>query len=197
MDQASTRRQKRRGRLAIVTVVGAMLVLTACFPAVPQPSRQSSDPVQRMTAELIDQVNHERAARGLPSLRWEPYLTGMAQDWSQYLADTGKFEHRDLSAAIRLPPFNISMSALGENILRGPGSVSTGAMTRAWMQSSGHRANILSPGFDSVGIGVVCQNGSVYVTQNFGRDAGSTTPLGGTPSQQPIVSSSSEGGSCR
>jgi len=59
---------------------------------------------------------------------------------------------------------------LGENILVGPNTMSGGAMEDAWMNSPGHRANILSPNFDSIGIAVGWSpDGRIWATQNFGR----------------------------
>ncbi len=189
-------RTRRRYQLGAALVVGAALVLSGCFTPVPQPSGSSSIGTERVAAELYAQLNAERAARGLHALRWDPDLAGMAQNWSRLLASTGKFQHRDLGAVFDLPPFNAEFSALGENILRGPSSLRSGAMTRAWMKSTGHRHNMLAPGFDSVGIGVVVVGSAVYVTQNFGRDAGNSTTLATNASESPIVTPSTAGSHC-
>ena len=59
-------------------------------------------------------------------------------------------------------------SNLGENVAYGYGSVA--AVMSAWMNSSGHRANILSSSFAHVGVGRAdASNGTPYWTQDFGR----------------------------
>lgn len=189
-------RTRRRHGVRAALAVGAVLVVSGCFPAIPRPSASSATPTERVAAEVFAQLNAERAARGLHALRWDADLAGMAQNWSGLLADSGQFKHRNLGPMFDLPPFNTGKSALGENILRGPAGLRSGAMTRAWMRSSGHRHNILSPGFNSVGIGVVCRGGAVYVTQNFGRDAGNYRSLGTSAGEAPIVTSGNTGSHC-
>ncbi|MEZ5169468.1 MAG: CAP domain-containing protein [Acidimicrobiia bacterium] len=198
MSQAPARRRspQRFVRVPIVLATVALLALTACFPAIQKPSAYSSHKPSAMAAQILSQLNRERAARGLPALSWNPSLAGMAQQWSQHMADTGSFAHRDLSGAFKLAPFNSTLSAMGENILRGPASLSSGATTVAFMKSSGHRHNILAPGFNSVGIGVVCKGGRVYVTHNFGRSMGSHTTTASNAPQNPIQTSSLHGSSC-
>ena len=74
---------------------------------------------------------------------------------------------------------------VGENIATGSRGVSAGALHVAWMHSQEHRDNILSPGFQSVGIGVYCSpNGSIWATTEFGRPSSAGQPPaynGGTP----------------
>lgn len=198
MSQALARRKtpRRYVRVPVILATAALLTLTACFPAIQQPSPYTSHKPSAMAAQILAQINRERVTRGLPKLSWNPNLAGMAQNWSQHMADTGSFAHRDLSGAFKLEPFNSSLSAMGENILRGPASLTSGATTVAFMKSSGHRHNILAPGFNSVGIGVVCQGGRVYVTHNFGRSMGSHTTTASNAPQNPIQTTSSLGSRC-
>ncbi|MCZ7531299.1 MAG: CAP domain-containing protein [Acidimicrobiia bacterium] len=199
MAQVPTKRNRvgrNLVRLPLILATVAFFSLTACFPAISQPHRYSSSPTERIKAEILDQLNAERHARGLPLLVWNPNLAGMAQNWSQHMADSGSFSHRDLSGAFKLSPFNTTLSAMGENILRGPASLRSGATTTAFMKSSGHRHNILAPGFDSVGIGVVCKGGKIYVTHNFGRATWNHASTASSAPQDPIKSSSSSGTKC-
>ena len=78
---------------------------------------------------------------------------------------------------------------VGENIAMGQG-VPVSALHLAWMQSQDHRDNILSPGFQDVGIGVYCApNGSIWATADFGRpsSAGSPPAYAGNTPQNPIA----------
>jgi len=57
----------------------------------------------KMTQELFARLNAERQARGLDALEWDPDLASMASDWSQHMASTTDFSHRDLGEASSLP----------------------------------------------------------------------------------------------
>ena len=95
------------------------------------------------------------------------------------------FHHSDLS---RL--FNGRFNYVGENIAwaSGPGATA-GKLHLMWMQSSGHRENMLAPAFDTIGIGVHCApDGTIWATQNFGRhNALGSAPPFTIPAQNPIV----------
>ncbi len=114
------------------------------------------------------------------------------------MASTGDFEHRDLGAASSLPGID-KFSALGENIAWVEGYPNEALQLHTgWMHSDGHRSNMLQPGFDSVGIAVVCSGGRAWATQNFGRLDDSKAPdmTSGTPPENPIVATAADGLSC-
>jgi uncharacterized protein YkwD len=153
---------------------------------------------QKLTSDLFDRLNAERRARGLGQLDWDNDLARMAADWSAQMARTGNFAHRDLGSAGGLPGIG-RFSALGENIAWVDGYPSMGSQLHVgWMRSAGHRANLLQPGFDAVGIGVVCAGGRAWATQNFGRLDASNAPSmsSGTPAEEPIVATRADGVSC-
>lgn len=160
------------------------------------PTRSPST-AERITKDLFARVNAERAARGLPALVWSADLARLAADWSGHMASTGTFAHRDLGAAGRLPGIS-RFSALGENIAWVEGYQNDAFQLHSgWMKSDGHRQNILQPGFDSIGIGVVCSGGKAWATQNFGRASPSTPNLSSaTPPQDPITAVKLDGLVC-
>src|SRR5713101_5356030 len=108
-------------------------------------------------------------------------LSDAAQEYSQVLATTGCFEH----TCGPVPNFAdragqsgyTGWSALGENIAAGFPSAE--AVVTSWMNSPGHRANILSPNFTEIGIGMVNGGGKfgTYWTQEFGARPGVASPL--------------------
>lgn len=151
------------------------------------PTRASST-AERISKDLFARVNAERAARDLPALAWSTDLARLAANWSGHMASTGTFAHRDLAAA-RSQPGISRFSALGENIAWVEGYQNDAfQLHTGWMKSDGHRHNILQPGFDSIGIGVVCSGGKAWATQNFGRASSSTPNLSSTtPPQDPIT----------
>jgi len=147
-------------------------LLTTTLPptpvALPEQTLAPNNNEQAMAQDLFTRVNQERLARNLPILHWDSYLTNLAFDWSsQHLARFRKIEHRDLQPLLQhLPQF----SGLGENVYISPRGSSTHRMHLSWMESDGHRRNLLQQGFNTIGIGVYCSpNGGVYVTQNFGQ----------------------------
>jgi uncharacterized protein YkwD len=163
----------------------------------PATSQASSVP-GRITQELFARLNAERHARGLASLTWDGSLANMAADWTQHMASTKDFSHRDLGAASSLPGID-KFSALGENIAWVEGYPNEAfQLHTGWMHSEGHRSNMLQPGFDSVGIAVVCSDGRAWATQNFGRLDSSDAPAmtSGTPPENPIVATAADGLSC-
>jgi uncharacterized protein YkwD len=161
-------------------------------------SSQPSTVADRITQDLLGRLNAEREARGLAPLTWDADLAHMAGDWSAHMAASGDFSHRDLGSASSLPGIS-KFSALGENIAWVEGySNEAYQLHIGWMRSDGHRANMLQPGFDSVGIGVACSDGRAWATTNFGRLDDSQAPAmsSDTPPQNPIVATALDGLHC-
>lgn len=125
---------------------------------------------QELARDIFERVNDERAARGSPQLVWDDDLASLARGWSERMIESGDFEHSP--DAYRAHPRFI---ATGENIAI---HWDTTAETHVGlMRSEGHRHAILEPGFDAVGIGVVCRNDRVmWTTQIFGQKAPSSRP---------------------
>ena len=161
---------KARRWTAVLVATGALaLVGAACSPAGgpgPPVGAQSCGP-DATTNAIFAYTNNSRAQNGLAPLVWNGQLGCLATAWSQYLASTGGFYHRDLNATITSPGYQ-GYHTLGENILKGPASMSAADMHNAWMNSPDHRANILSPAYSSMGIGLAYANGEVLATENFG-----------------------------
>jgi uncharacterized protein YkwD len=114
---------------------------------------------------VIDAMNGDRGANGLGALCGNSQLHGIAQNWANWMAQNTSLTHQDLHAAIGPTPF----SAMGENILVGPGGLSVGEMESAWMQSPSHRANILSGAYSAAGVGIAySSDGRIWVAVDFG-----------------------------
>jgi hypothetical protein len=137
-------------------------------------------------------VNQERAAAGLNALTLSSQLTTAAEKYSQYMAAANFFAHDGPDGSTpqtRQQAAGYTGAVVwGENIAAGqpdPQSVMT-----AWMNSPGHRANILFRGFTEIGIGVYVAPGSqygIYWTQEFGaRAQGSGSGLPSTVVPPPV-----------
>jgi uncharacterized protein YkwD len=155
------------------------------FSAAPVCGPTGSSPAEIAARDYLDRLNAERQARGLHALAWDPGLAQYATDWSRYMSTNG-FGHSNLGNLLNGGRFGL----VGENIASGGRGVSAGSLHVAWMHSDGHRANMLSPAYDLVGIGVYCTaDGSMFATTSFGRTmaAGPAPPGGGTPPVAPVV----------
>jgi hypothetical protein len=98
------------------------------------------------------------------------------------MASTG-MHHSDIGSLLN------AFDYVGENIATGNGAP-VSSLHVAWMRSQDHRDNILSPGFQSVGIGVYCApDGSMWATTDFGRpwSAGQPPPYAGNTAPDPVA----------
>ncbi len=126
-------------------------------------------------------LNAERARHDLRPLRLNRKLSRAAQRHSRAMARRRFFSHTSLSGAsfvdrIRSTGYlsGARSWAVGENIAYGSGSRSAPrSIGRAWMNSAGHRANILSSSFRAIGIGIAhgtpTGGGGATYTTDFGR----------------------------
>ncbi len=126
---------------------------------------QTSDSGPERT--LFSYANRERAAHGIPELRWDPELAVAAQQHAQKMARESTLSHQlpgELDLAARITASGARYSEIAENIAEGP---STLEIHTGWMNSPPHRANLLNPMLDSIGIGVVARDGKLFAVQDF------------------------------
>ncbi|MDH7478778.1 MAG: CAP domain-containing protein [Syntrophomonadaceae bacterium] len=121
--------------------------------------------------QVFELTNAERVKAGLAPLRWNWELARVARFKSQDMRDRSYFSHNSPtygSLFTMMKNFGIKYSAAGENIAAGYSSAQ--AVVQGWMNSSGHRQNILNPNFNQIGIGYAA-GGSYrhYWTQMFIR----------------------------
>ena len=127
---------------------------------------QVSDTVLNYENEVIRLVNEIRMENGLKPLtaNWE--LSRVARYKSEDMSDNRYFSHTSPtygSAFQMIQAFGLSYRSAGENIAYGQRTPA--AVVNAWMNSSGHRANILNASYTQIGVGY-CANGN-YWTQMF------------------------------
>lgn len=119
--------------------------------------------------EVVSLVNQERTSRGLGALSVDSALTKTATLKSQDMAKNNYFDHTSPtygSPFDMMKQFGITYRTAGENIAAG--QTSPAQVMDGWMNSEGHRANILNSSFTKIGVGVA-QNagGRYYWTQQF------------------------------
>jgi uncharacterized protein YkwD len=111
--------------------------------------------------------NQARGQAGVASLAWDPALAAAALQHCRMMAAAGSISHQyrgepDLSS--RAAQAGAHFGLIEENVAAAP---SGAAVHQAWMQSPGHRQNMLSPGVDHVGIAVVYAHGMLYAVADY------------------------------
>lgn len=120
----------------------------------------------RYVQQIVNLVNIERGKAGLAPLTLDKKVTAAAQIRATEIRRS--FSHtrpNGSNFATALREENVSYRRAGENIAWGQPSPE--AVVKAWMNSSGHRANILSKSFTKIGVGYVQHNGRNYWSQLF------------------------------
>ena len=122
-------------------------------PSAPKPKPKPKPVTVPVTpeTEVIRLANVERVARGLKPLLTDPTLMQAAKGWSRNQAARSRMYH--------------SRMGYGENVAYGQRTPRD--VHRAWMNSKGHRANILNPGYSSMGAGLAYSGSTPYWTQTF------------------------------
>ena len=118
--------------------------------------------------EVIRLVNEIRAENGLKALTYDWELSRVARYKSQDMKDNGYFSHTSPVYGTpfqMIKNFGISYRSAGENIAKGYSTPQ--AVVNGWMNSSGHRANILNANYTHIGVGYVASGN--YWTQMFIR----------------------------
>lgn len=122
-----------------------------------------------MEQEVLKLVNAERAKNGLSALSWAEDLAKVSRAHSQDMISRSFFSHTNpdgQSPFDRLRSNGISYRTAAENIAYGQKTAA--AVMNGWMNSSGHRQNILNKNVKEIGVGAVKnQSGTVYWTQMF------------------------------
>ena len=162
------------GSLFGVSVAGAHS--SGCANAHTPIAATSRAALQRAVVCLIDR---QRESRGLPALSENARLNRSAQGWTNTMVAFRDFSHgADFAARISAAGFR--WSSVGENIATG--FRTPAAVVRAWMASTGHCQNILSPRFRYAGAGVSARSISGYRggtwTLDFGLLIGQPAPSG-------------------
>ncbi|HZG74056.1 MAG TPA: CAP domain-containing protein [Chondromyces sp.] len=129
-------------------------------------SGQAASSVKAFEQQVVDLTNKERAKAGLPALALDTELSKVARKKSEDMLAKNYFSHTSPtygSPFDMMKQFGISYRSAGENIAKGQRSPEE--VVNAWMNSEGHRANILNKDFTHIGVGYV-ENGNIW-TQMF------------------------------
>ncbi|MCU5460375.1 MULTISPECIES: CAP domain-containing protein [Bacillus cereus group] len=134
-------------------------------PAEQKPAEEAKS-LSEFEQRVVELTNAERAKQGLPALKIDTELSKVARIKSEDMQKNNYFDHNSPtygSPFDMMKKFGISYTSAGENIAQGQRSPEE--VVQAWMNSAGHRANILNNGFTHIGVGYV-ESGN-YWTQQF------------------------------
>jgi hypothetical protein len=149
--------------LAVIAVVALGVMSSAIALAAPP-----GEPISQIEQELVDAVNAEREKRGLHPLIVNYSLMEAAYNHTDHMATIRRICHSgcgDGTVADRIRATGYKWITYGENVAYGQPSVEV--VMNAWMNSAGHRRNILGDQFTDIGVGHIARGGH-YWTQVFG-----------------------------
>jgi uncharacterized protein YkwD len=172
--------------LVLIGTVGLAVTLPARMLLAASPQNQeyqqysqdgSGGPDLRAGEEQIFALgNQARAQAGVAGLRWDPALAAAALQHCRMMAAAGPISHQyrgepDLSS--RAAQAGAHFGLIEENVAV---ANSAAEVHQAWMQSPGHRQNLLNPGVDHVGIALVYARGVLYAVADYSAGIENLSP---------------------
>lgn len=130
---------------------------------------QAESELSQFEQEVVELTNAERAKAGLPSLEVDTELSKVAEAKSEDMRDNNYFAHNSPtygSPFDMMKQFGIEYRTAGENIAKGQQSPEE--VVNAWMNSEGHRKNIMNESFTHIGVGYV-EEGNIWTQQFIGK----------------------------
>jgi len=160
-------------RAFVVACLAPFPIAGAAATRRPNPERGRAETIELQVLLLTNRV---RVDRRLCPLDPSEALASIARQHSQDMLDRSYFDHctpEGLHSADRIALGGLDFQATGENIYMVRDSVRSASdlaasMVQGWMNSREHRANILTPDYCVVGVGVVVSSRTIYATQLFG-----------------------------
>jgi uncharacterized protein YkwD len=122
--------------------------------------------------KIFELTNKERKEKELAALVLNAELSKIARAHSENMARQGKMEHKldDKTPFDRLKAAGYKYAKAGENLAEAEEGAQLPKIMQAWMESGGHRENILSPDYTETGIGSARDKaGTSYITQVFAK----------------------------
>jgi hypothetical protein len=151
--------------MRLVRIAVAVHVLALMGAAQVPPVASSPSPEQ----QLFQLLNMERENAGVGKLQWDPNVAQAALEHARKLADNAALSHRfpgEAQLDQRVGATGARFNAVAENVALAD---TTEEAHLALMNSPGHRANILNPEYNAVGIAVVQRGRILYIAQDFAR----------------------------
>jgi hypothetical protein len=152
------------------------LVVSAPAQSYPSSPDQGYPNLRPQAEQIFALANQARAQAGAGPLQWDPALAIAALDHCRRMAYEGPIAHRyggEPDVSERAANAGAHFSVIEENVAIGP---TAAAIHDEWMNSPGHRTNLLSPDVDRVGIAVVSSRGVLYAVADYSRGVAVLAP---------------------
>jgi uncharacterized protein YkwD len=134
-------------------------------------TKVQSKSIAQMEEAIRVRINGERKKKGVPPLKPNEKLRKIARDYSRRMNDGKFFSHYDKqkkSVADRVEVAGVKYRLVGENLFKSVNAPDViDASVRGWMNSKGHRANILRQEYTETGVGLWQDGKTTHVTQLF------------------------------
>jgi hypothetical protein len=155
-----------------ISRLGTVLCLALAVPVVSAqtPAQiQSSHAIQAEAWQILQLANQARAAAGAGPLKWDAALATAARRHCLRMVEEGVISHQyadEPEISKRAADAGAHFSVIEENVAMAPDPV---AIHNAWMRSAGHRANLLNPQVDRVGVAVVAGRNGLFAVADYER----------------------------
>jgi len=156
--------QMMSGSKSGMAMAGLVSLLALSAMAGPQNAGSESAAAEQ---ELFRMINRDRAKAGVPGLKWNEWLAQAARKHAAEMARRGQLLHQfpgEPGLRDRIAATSIRFNASAENIALGP---TAAGINDDWMLSPGHRANILEPRYNAIGVAVVRNSDELYAVTDF------------------------------
>ena len=160
--------------LKLISLTACVLLIALCvaphaFASSAQRRASAAGPSSPAEQLIFVLANQERQKRGIAPLAWDANLAAAARMHAMRMAKANTISHQlageaDLGA--RAMQSGAHFSVVAENVAMAP---SAAMIHDEWMHSPGHRANLLDPRLDALGVAVVQQGGELFAVQDFSR----------------------------
>ena len=134
-----------------------------------QEEQQTNSTLNAFEQEVVELTNAERAKHGLSALQIDEALSKVAREKSRDMAANGYFSHQSPtygSPFDMMKQYGVDYRTAGENIAKG--QTTPEQVVNGWMNSEGHRANILNGNYTHIGVGYV-EQGNHWTQQFIGK----------------------------
>ncbi len=153
-----------------------LVVLAVCAVVSGAAGAQAPEARPAAAEELFALANQARALAGVRPLEWDAALAQAAMKHCEWMVKEGPIAHRyggEMGLAERASAAGAHFSVIEENVAVGPYPEE---IQQSWLNSPGHRENMLSPDVDHVGIAVVAARGVQYAVEDFSRAVAVKSP---------------------
>lgn len=165
----ATAQSPAAAQAGVVSAVAAAYAVPAVAPAIDATAQQ-----------VITATNAKRAAVGAGPLSWSTCLQPFSQRWATTLAGNGALTHQDLNPLLSA----CSLTSAGENVAMG--YTTAASVVTGWMNSPGHRANMLDPLYTTASVAIATDStGRRFWVMNFGAAPRATSAPRPTPTSSP------------